>query len=132
GILVLGAPSHRRAFRKLIRSTAMCWSLADCHITMMMLPSPRPRRTVRTRHRVHGSSHRRTPERRTGAVNLPMAVRVHNAQTREVIRATMLLGKHIMHVQVLVVFEYLQADGTAALLPSMGLRVDRQTPSGGP
>jgi hypothetical protein len=27
----------------------------------MMSPSPRPLRTVRTRHRVHGSSHRRTP-----------------------------------------------------------------------
>src|SRR5262245_23103582 len=27
----------------------------------MMSPSPRPHRTVRTRHRVHGSSHRRTP-----------------------------------------------------------------------
>jgi len=29
GTPVLGAPSHRRASRQLIRSTAMCWSIAD-------------------------------------------------------------------------------------------------------
>ena len=30
---VLGALSHRRASRKLIRSTPMCWSMADWHMT---------------------------------------------------------------------------------------------------
>jgi alkanesulfonate monooxygenase SsuD/methylene tetrahydromethanopterin reductase-like flavin-dependent oxidoreductase (luciferase family) len=34
GILVFVAPSHRRASRKLIRSTPMCWSVADWHMTM--------------------------------------------------------------------------------------------------
>jgi hypothetical protein len=30
---VLGSPSHRRASRTLIRSTAMCWRMAECHMT---------------------------------------------------------------------------------------------------
>jgi hypothetical protein len=51
-------------------------------------------------------------------VNLTMAVRMHESQIREVVRATMVLGKDMMDVQVLAVFEHLETDGTAALLPA--------------
>ena len=47
-----------------------------------------------------------------------MAVGMHKAQIREVVRATMVLGKHMMHMQILAVFEQLVTDGTAALLPA--------------
>jgi len=51
-------------------------------------------------------------------VNLAMAVRMHQSQIREVVRAIMVLGKHLMHMQVLAVFEPLETDGTAVLLPA--------------
>jgi len=51
-------------------------------------------------------------------VNLAVAVRVHKVQIREVVRATMLLGKDMVHVQLLAVFEHLETDGTVALLPA--------------
>ena len=34
GIPVLGAPSHRSASRKLIRSMPRCWRMADWHMTI--------------------------------------------------------------------------------------------------
>jgi hypothetical protein len=49
-------------------------------------------------------------------VNLTMAVGMHESQIREVVRATMVLGKDMMHVQVLAVFEQLVTDGAATLL----------------
>ena len=51
-------------------------------------------------------------------MNLTMAVSMHESQIREVVRATMVLGKHMMPVQVLAVFEPLVTDGTTALLPA--------------
>ena len=51
-------------------------------------------------------------------MTLAVAVRVHKAQIREVVRAPMLLGEDMMHVQSRAVFESLETDGTAALLPA--------------
>src|SRR5262245_49082967 len=47
-----------------------------------------------------------------------MASGMHKSQIREVVRATMLLGKDMMDVQVLAVFEPLVTDGAATLLPT--------------
>jgi hypothetical protein len=50
--------------------------------------------------------------------NLTMAVRMHESQIREVVRATMVLGKDMIDVQVLAVFEPLVTDEAATLLPA--------------
>jgi hypothetical protein len=50
-------------------------------------------------------------------VNLAVAGGVHQPQIREVLCAPMLLGKHMVHMQRLAVFEHLETDVAAALLP---------------
>jgi hypothetical protein len=50
-------------------------------------------------------------------VNLAMAVPMDQSQICEFVRAAMFLGKHMMHVQVLAVFEPLVTDWAETLLP---------------
>jgi hypothetical protein len=83
---------------------------------MISLSSP-PRRTVRTDHPVHGSSHRRTPKRRPGAVNLAVASVVYQPEIRKIVRASMFLGNHVVHVSLLAVLQSLVTDGAETLLP---------------
>ena len=84
----------------------------------MILLSPPPRRTVRTSHLVHGSSNLRTyPKRRTAAVNLPVAGVMHQPEIRKVIRAPMMLGHHMVHVDFLPIIKSLVAARTETVLP---------------
>jgi hypothetical protein len=63
-------------------------------------PPPQNRADPSPSTRLKPSTH---PERRTGAVNLTMAIGMHESQIREVVRATMVLGTDMMDVQVLAV-----------------------------
>lgn len=58
------------------------------------------------------------PERRTGAVTLAVAGGMYQPQSREVIRAAVLLGTHGMHMKLLAVFESLVTNGATPLLPA--------------
>jgi hypothetical protein len=78
-------------------------------------PPPQHRADPSAGTRLKPSTH---PERRPGAVNLTLAVGMHESQMREGVRATRVLGKAMMDVQVLAVFEPLVTDKAATLLPA--------------
>jgi hypothetical protein len=57
------------------------------------------------------------PQRRTGAVNLTMAVSMHESQVCEVLRATMVLWHDMVRMENLSIFQVLVTGGTTAVLP---------------
>ena len=56
-------------------------------------------------------------ERRTDAVNLTVAVRMHESQIREVLRATLVLWHDMVRMESLSIVQVLVTDGTTAVLP---------------
>jgi hypothetical protein len=50
-------------------------------------------------------------------VKLAVAVVVYQPEIRKIVRAAVLLGNHVMHVQVLAVVQRLVTDGAETLLP---------------
>jgi hypothetical protein len=57
------------------------------------------------------------PKRRTDAVNLPVAVVVHQPEIREVIRPSVTLGLHVVDVDLFPIVQSLMADQTEPVLP---------------
>jgi hypothetical protein len=50
-------------------------------------------------------------------MNLPVAVVMHQPEIREVFRASMVFGLHVVYVEFLAIVESLMADWTAPVLP---------------
>jgi hypothetical protein len=50
-------------------------------------------------------------------VKLAVAVLVYQPEIRKIVRASVFLGNHVVHVQVLAVLQRLVTDGAETLLP---------------